>query len=139
MGRNAAITFGDGLFSAKIVLGTGFTQGNGPSPLQFNFCQQILIFKIEFNPLVKEIDWPRLKLNQIDLIQDRNEGVPVPVAAIQAGRDLDPANGLLAAPQPTQPKGKVEGFADDTTALGKAEEQAIVSIKQDLVQFARIS
>jgi Reverse transcriptase (RNA-dependent DNA polymerase) len=148
MGRNAVISFGDGIFSGKIMLGTGFTQGNGPSPLQFNFCQQILIFKIEFNPRIKEIEWPRLKTNHLALNVQAPVGDPDPVAAAPApaavnlGEQFPAANiGQRAAPGPIldPPKGKVEGFADDTTALGKAEESAIVSIKHDLVKFARVS
>jgi exonuclease III len=148
MGRNAVISFGDGIFSGKIVLGTGFTQGNGPSPLQFNFCQQILIFKIEFNPQIKEIDWPRFKLNNLALNVQVPAPGPDPVAAAPAPAAGDLGEQVPAAdivqqavpgPNPDPPKGKVEGFADDATALGKAEESAIVSIKCDLVNFARVS
>jgi hypothetical protein len=221
MGRNATIMFDTNEYSKKIDLGTGYTQGNGPSPILFNFCQQILIFKIEFNPAIKEIEWPRFKMNIInaqanesqesrgggpapdpDLVpvqhparavqQQVHDRAPAAVGAVpQAHRE---AEGRRPPPQPPDPapdpppqppdpapdpppqppdpapdqhlqllgrapdpqphpldlapdtiqvpatkKGKVEGFADDTSVLGKAEERALNAIKQDLVIFARIS
>jgi hypothetical protein len=45
-GRTASIILEDGSLSQPIKLGTGFPQGNPPSPNQFNFGAQILIFRI---------------------------------------------------------------------------------------------
>jgi Reverse transcriptase (RNA-dependent DNA polymerase) len=42
--RNAGIIWDDGSISNTFDLGTGNGQGNPPSPLQFNFCIQILFF-----------------------------------------------------------------------------------------------
>jgi exonuclease III len=193
-GRNACILFDDGEYSGRIILGTGFTQGNGPSPLLFNFCQQILIFKIEFNPLVKAIEWPRVKCDIIN-VQARIAAELIPVAEPAppqpAGEDQERAAVPVPAPEspppaplpapllpvgeareladpvpapgtpppvpvppppvqvgllPTVPQilnntgnGKVEGFADDTTVLSKAEREALESIKTDLLLFARVS
>jgi hypothetical protein len=53
--RTAAILLDDGSESEKFDLEIGNTQGNGPSPLQFNFCEQILFFKLELDPRLKSI------------------------------------------------------------------------------------
>jgi hypothetical protein len=54
-GRTAVIIKDDGSTSPPIRLGTGFPQGNSPSPNQFNIGEQILIFKIELDPRIKSI------------------------------------------------------------------------------------
>jgi hypothetical protein len=51
----ASITFDDGTESKIFDLEIGNTQGNGPSPLQFNFCEQILLFKIELDPRIRSV------------------------------------------------------------------------------------
>jgi hypothetical protein len=43
----------DSGLSEEFDLELGSTQGNGPSPLQFNFSEQILIFKVEFDDRIK--------------------------------------------------------------------------------------
>jgi Reverse transcriptase (RNA-dependent DNA polymerase) len=182
MGRNATIMFDNNEHSKKIDLGTGYTQGNGPSPLLFNFCQQILIFKLEFSPWIREIEWPCFKLNIIntqvnefrasrgerrlqapdpDLVPvPVPEQLPAPANLLQGPQNIEGANqpaaerdpvGERPPPQPPDPdpdpphqvlspkKGKVEGFADDTSVLGKAEARALTTIKQDLLMFTRIS
>jgi Reverse transcriptase (RNA-dependent DNA polymerase) len=150
MGRNATIVFDDNEHSKKVDLGTGFTQGNGPSPLLFNFCQQILIFKIEFNPLVKEIEWTVFKCNWIDnhLNNYRQLQLPVPDAEDQAlavpvpAVDQPDEGGqavVNTGPAQNKGKGKVEGFADDTSVLAKSEKSALDAIKNDLAGFAAMS
>jgi hypothetical protein len=42
--RTATISFDDGTFSPEFDLERGRTQGNGPSPCEYNFGQQILLF-----------------------------------------------------------------------------------------------
>jgi Reverse transcriptase (RNA-dependent DNA polymerase) len=53
--RNAGIIWDDGTISETFDLGTGNGQGNPPSPLQFNFCIQILLFKLELDPRIKSV------------------------------------------------------------------------------------
>jgi Reverse transcriptase (RNA-dependent DNA polymerase) len=48
--RTAHIILEGGILSDSFPLEIGSTQGNGPSPLQFNFSEQILFFKIELDP-----------------------------------------------------------------------------------------
>jgi hypothetical protein len=52
--RTASVLL-DGLISKKFDLEIGNTQGNGPSPLQFNICEQILLFKIELDPRIRSV------------------------------------------------------------------------------------
>jgi hypothetical protein len=51
--RCANITFDDGTNGKNFPLECGNAQGNSPSPLQFNFANQILIFKIEYHHEIK--------------------------------------------------------------------------------------
>jgi hypothetical protein len=54
-GRTAAILLENGGLTERFVLGTGFPQGNPPSPNQFNICQQIFIYKLEFDNRIEKI------------------------------------------------------------------------------------
>jgi hypothetical protein len=54
-GRTAAIFREDGSTTRLLRLGTGFPQGSPPSPDQFNICEQILIYKFEFSPIIEKI------------------------------------------------------------------------------------
>jgi hypothetical protein len=49
-GRVACISFDDGSVSDPFDLERGRTQGNGPSPCEYNIGQQILLFKLELCP-----------------------------------------------------------------------------------------
>jgi hypothetical protein len=155
MGRNATILFDDNSVSKLIKLGTGFTQGNGPSPLQFNFCQQILIFKLEFGMIIFDIPWNHLKLNTFNaqihlqpplapnnlpaLQSPAPAPVPAPVPVLAPGPDPELEEARVAAQNQRQLKGKVEGFADDTNAMGEAKRESLHGIKLFLTDFARVS
>jgi hypothetical protein len=54
-GRTASIITGEGKYTDKFELGTGHAQGDSPSPLLFNFAQQICLFKIELDPNIERI------------------------------------------------------------------------------------
>jgi hypothetical protein len=47
-----------GALSQPFKLGKGHAQGDSPSPLLFNFAQQIMLFKIELSPDIKKIRIP---------------------------------------------------------------------------------
>jgi exonuclease III len=53
--RTASIIFDDGSISVPFNLGTGRAQGDNKSPIEYNFAQQILIFKIELDPNVASV------------------------------------------------------------------------------------
>ena len=54
-GRNATIIFDDCSLSRQFNLETGAPQGNSPSPLQYNLCEQIAILKIEMDPEIASV------------------------------------------------------------------------------------
>jgi hypothetical protein len=53
--RTASISFDDGSESAPFDLERGRTQGNGPSPCEYNIGQQVLLFKIELCPEIASV------------------------------------------------------------------------------------
>jgi hypothetical protein len=136
MGRNATIMLDGGKLTKSFKLGTGFTQGNAPSPLQFNFCEQIFIFKIELDERIKSIDW-HLSNNTVNAIPRALPG-DVPVRG-QGGQGEDRLGIQPQEAARAPPIGKVEGFADDATVLGKAEKIALDAIKEIMLNFAIIS
>jgi exonuclease III len=52
--RTAKIILEDGNYSESFVLGKGHAQEDSPSPLLFNFAQQIMLFKLELDPDIKK-------------------------------------------------------------------------------------
>ena len=54
-GRNAYILYDDGGSSTSFPLETGAPQGNPPSPVQYNFGEQILLLKIELDPRIASV------------------------------------------------------------------------------------
>jgi hypothetical protein len=62
--RTAAVLLEGGI-SKKCDLEIGNTQGNGPSPLQFNICDQILLIKIELDPRIKSVYNNNVRIPQI--------------------------------------------------------------------------
>jgi len=49
-GLTATILFEDGTYSREIELGRCRSQGDGPSPIQYNMGESILLMKIELDP-----------------------------------------------------------------------------------------
>jgi hypothetical protein len=132
-GRNASIILDDGSLSENFPLEGGHTQGNSPSALQFNFCIQILIFKIEFCPMIESV----LPISGMDGDRD---GVPAAVVADPAGQASPRAAAGQPAPEPGQGNtvikdDKVEAFADDASVLAKAKKEAVQAIKLILASF----
>jgi Reverse transcriptase (RNA-dependent DNA polymerase) len=61
-GREACIILADNKNSSFFSLGTGRPQGDNISPTTFNFCEQILIFRLELDLGIERIQRPRLNL-----------------------------------------------------------------------------
>jgi hypothetical protein len=77
-GRHANILFDDGSKGQNFLLECGNAQGNPPSPLQFNFCEEILLIKLEYGRLIKSIISPRLRemdAGEEDLNRDRAQDI----------------------------------------------------------------
>ena len=100
--RSSCIIFGNNTYSRNFRIETGAMQGDGPSPLIFDFNQQILIFKLEFDP----------KISSCFI----NSLVPRPINNPVLGPGADPAppdpvTGLAALP------GLGPGFVPDPAPL----------------------
>jgi hypothetical protein len=76
-GRHASILFEDGDLSAPFDLETGRPQGDGPSPLQYNMGEEIVLLKIELDPRVASVFQQHLLPRfTMDLVPDpRRRGV----------------------------------------------------------------
>jgi hypothetical protein len=131
-GRTASIILEEGELSPPFQLGTGFPQGNAPSPNQFNIGDQILIFKIELCNQIESLFSP----------DPDHAGSPVPIPV--------PAPVLLPVPAPGNQRtyganesdrqtNKLEAFANDNTVIAKLKRDAILSIKSILTNFGIIS
>jgi hypothetical protein len=153
--RSAAILREDGSPTTSFQLGTGFAQGNAPSPNQFNICEQIFIFKCEFDPAIKCIK----PFNQIGRLPyglpapvpgPAPAPVPVPALVPVPVPEGVPAAAALQIEQIVQPRvfgsleshyesANVEAFADDNNLLACLDMESITAVKNNLLQFAQIS
>jgi hypothetical protein len=114
-GRKACFLWEDGTYSPKFELKTGRAQGDGPSPLQYNFGEQILLFKLELDPGIEPafasvIDQARL---------------PVPVHWFRS--------------ESNKKTTKIEALADDTTAIIKCCPLSLANLKNNLTRFGVLS
>ena len=114
--RSSCITLDDNSYSRSFKKETDTLQGDSPSPILFNICEQILLFRIEFDPSTKSIyleaDIPRPIFPPFDTN-----------AATEANRESD----------------KLDAYADDTTACTVTELGSISSIKNILIAFGAFS
>ncbi len=101
-GRKASIIYEDGEISLEFNLETGRPQGDGPSPLQYNMGEEIILLKIELDPRVASVFqheiFPRFAL---DLVPDPQ----------RKGLDVDYNNHL--SQESNRETDKADGFADD--------------------------
>jgi hypothetical protein len=105
----------DGTYSKKINLNSGRAQGDGPSPLQYNFGEQILLLKIELDPGIR----------------------PAVSLAVEAGRILAPLPWFEK--ESNKSTGKVEALADDTTVIIRCCQESLLNLRNSLENFGKIS
>jgi len=142
--REACIILDNNVLSRSFKLERGRPQGDITSPITFNFCIQILIFKLELDNRIKKI--PRLPApNGREPIRGPEPApVPVPEPEQQAGLEPDPV------PAPTPPNtffkfesqretDKNEALADDNTTLVMFDKDSLNTIKEILSDFGLIS
>jgi Reverse transcriptase (RNA-dependent DNA polymerase) len=110
--RTACIMLDNNKFSRTFKLGCGRPQGDNTSPCTFNFCEQILIFKLELSQESQKI--PR----QIPYLVPAHD----PFSS-ESNRETD-AN---------------ESLADDNTLLSILERNSLVAVKNSLHDFYLIS
>ena len=77
-GRNATIKFDDCSLSRSFALETGAPQGNSPSPIQYNLCEQIAIIKIELDPRIASVYNHHLVPELLPVLLPVQAPVPVP-------------------------------------------------------------
>jgi hypothetical protein len=127
-GRNAHILFDNGLQGKNFPLECGNAQGNPPSPLQFNLCEEILLIKIEYSKTVKSI------------LNFRMDPPPGEEPNRAGDQEQDPQQENDQGNNPQNFKNdKVEAFVDDGTILGRLNQQALLGIVKILKDFAAIS
>jgi hypothetical protein len=124
--REACIMFDDGSFSKQIRFEQGRAQGNGPSPIEYNMGQQILLFKIELAPGIRSVFGsmqvprpPTLALPQLPGCEDR----PGDKFSTEANRETD----------------KADGFADDCTVITELNATSLSTLKDIIGKFGQFS
>jgi hypothetical protein len=110
--REACIILDKEKNSRYFKLDTGRPQGDNISPFTFNFCEQILIFKLELDPGIVRIDRPAPLINNV------------------APHFLNKSNRETATN---------ESLADDCTVLTIINKVSFSAIKKILDDFAKIS
>jgi hypothetical protein len=130
-GRVACISFDDGTVSDPIPLERGRTQGNGPSPCEYNIGQQILLFKLELCPDIASVYnhllIPRTVMGTLGTIH------PSITESVQNEADL------RFSQESCSETDKTEGFADDTSVATIFTHQNLLNFKNILADFASIS
>jgi hypothetical protein len=130
--RTATISFDDGSFSPEFNLERGRTQGNGPSPCEYNFGQQILLFKkIELCPEIASVynhfQVPRTRLS-----------IPGAVHPAITSSIVEEDNIRFRNESGTETD-KAEGFADDTSVATVFDYESLRSLKEILIEFSVFS
>jgi hypothetical protein len=110
--RQACIMLDKNKNSKHFVLGSGRPQGDNLSPITFNFCEQILIFKIELDPRIEKIPY-----NILSRVQS-----PSPFS-FESNRETV-CN---------------ESLADDNTILTLMTRNSLEKIRETLLDFEKIS
>jgi hypothetical protein len=116
-GRSACIQLDGGILTSDFELGTGFAQGNNCSPSQFNICEQLFIYKLEFSRAIEPI-------------------IPRTPRAI---RPLITEERIYGKVEHDVCTGNAEAFADDSNVIGQATQAAIVNVSEIVSEFGRIS
>jgi hypothetical protein len=110
--QQACINLEDNLTSKFFDLGCGRPQGDNLSPITFNFCEQILIFRLELEPRIEKI--PRIKpplINSVGHFQH------------ESNRETD----------------SNESLADDNTVITLLTRDSLMAVKTILHDFGNIS
>jgi hypothetical protein len=130
-GRTACISFDDGSISPPFDLERGRTQGNGPSPCEYNIGQQILLLKIELSPEISSV-YNHL---QVPRTIFGNFQQPHPAIVDAVTRENNPCF-LSESKCETD---KAEGFADDTSVATIFNYDSLNALKTVLLDFASFS
>jgi hypothetical protein len=99
----------DGTISREFDLERGFAQGNGPSPKKYNIGEQILLFRLEYDPSLAGVYTsfiiPRNIVNGVEYLPDvdkaRDKGLQVDSELCQNNRRAAAFADSSRARQPT--------------------------------------
>jgi hypothetical protein len=127
-GRSAIILFEDGSYSREIILGRSRPQGDGPSPIQYNMGEGILLLKIELDPEISSVYQHYLAPNFT-----MNFNPPRKLKAIENNYDEHLSKEM------DRKTDKANAFADDTTVATLATLQSLTKLKIVLSDFATFS
>ncbi len=116
-GRQACIISETGQYSRNFNLGQGTAQGDCPSPILFNLCNQILLFKLELDPEILSI-YDNQQLHPAILVGPTNDNF-----RFESNRETN----------------KLEAFADDATAFSLSNINSLRKIKTNLLLFGELS
>jgi hypothetical protein len=130
-GRNACISFDDGSISSPFDLERGRTQGNGPSPCEYNIGQQILLLKIELCPAIASV-YNHLQVPRTVL---GTYGTSHPSITEAIAQENNPR----FSSESNCETDKAEGFADNTSVATLFDHDSLSALKQVLVNFASFS
>ncbi len=125
--RTARIMFDTGT-SDPIDLERGFAQGNSPSPRKYNIGEQILLFRLEYDPNI-------IGVYNSFLIPRQLAGNGVDLAEVRAAEQ----KGLVVDKELEHTNRKTNAFADDTTAGLLREANNLNYVKQVLLDFGAVS
>jgi hypothetical protein len=127
-GRTATILYEDSTYSQEILLERCRPQGNGPSPIQYNMAEGILLIKIELDPNVASVYQQMLPPNF--------------TMKFNPPKDLKPIEKEYEShlsKENNRKTDKTNAFADDTTVATLAEFNSLKNLKQILEDFAKFS
>jgi len=126
--RKAAIIFDDGSISPEFDLETGRPQGDGPSPLQYNMGEEIVLLKIELDPRVRSVFQHNLIPHfAMDLIPDpRRKGV-------------DSKYNVHLSQESNRETDKADGFADDNSTATETTLGSLRTLKEICTEFSTFS
>jgi hypothetical protein len=133
--RKACVLFENGIKGEIFDLLKGTAQGDCPSPIIYNICAQILLFKIELCP----------EICRIDAAGTADMPVPLPVPALHLPflNDANQVN-LVGIPDDFVHEswfetGKNESFADDSTTCTRLEYGDLLALKTILSNFVKLA
>jgi hypothetical protein len=114
--RSACILLDDGTYSRSFRLDRGRAEGDNISPNTFNFGEQILIFKIELEPMITGV-WKNFIIPQ----------------------NINPAPENTFMFESRGETNKNESLADDNTTLMELTSQNLLNLRKILNDFGSIS
>jgi hypothetical protein len=126
--RTARIILDGGKNSQEFALDRGFAQENSPSPKKYNIGEQILIFRIEYDPMILGV------YNSFLIPRSVADGeVTYPLLDKAEGK------GLTVDPELKENSRKTNAFADDSKAGLLRCADNLTRVKNVLFNFGDIS